>query len=182
MNETARLIFNRLRASGFAGLEGAEAAVVLPISDRLLTEVIRTAFPAVSQLREFEVKAAAGNLITVWIRLGSPAFLPGFRIRLQVESQPQLPSTPVLVLRLLSRGLAALAGPAASFLDALPKGIALDGDRLSVNVAVLLERYGATDAIRYLRVAQLATGDGLVLVTLRAALPPGGQTSSFENG
>jgi hypothetical protein len=182
MNQTARSILNRLRDSGFAGLDGAEAAIVLPIADRLLTEIIRDAFPAVNQLREFELQATAGNIVAIWIRPNKPAFLPGFRIRALIESQPQLPSSPVLHVRILSRGVAALAGPAATFFKALPPGVSLEGDRLSLNLAILVEHYGAAEAIRYFTIAQLTTGDGRVIITLRAALPASDQTPTSANG
>jgi len=173
MDETARAILNRLRQTQFADLEGAEAAVVLPISDRLLTELIRYAVPAVTQLREFAVRASSDNILTISLRLAQPAFLPAFNIRLHIEAQPQLPSSPILQLRVLSRGLAALAGPITAFLDALPPGVSLEGDRLSINLITALERYGAAEVLSHLSIGQLTTSEGRVVITLRGAFQTG---------
>jgi hypothetical protein len=178
MGESWRAILKQLRDARFSEIDGAEAAVVLPLSEHLVTRLVRQAVPAVHQLREFEVRATPGNLLTLWVRLSQPAFLPGFRVRLHIESQPQLPTSPVLRLRVVSRGLAAWAGPIASLLVSLPPGIALDGDRLSVNLSTLLERYGAAETLSYLTAAELTTGDGRLIVTLRAAIPRADETGN----
>jgi hypothetical protein len=182
MDEPWRALFHRLRATGFAQITGAEAALVLPVADGLVTELVHSAVPAVRRLREFEIRAQPGNVLSVWVRLTQPALLPGIRVRLHIESQPQLPSSPVLTMRVISRGLAALTRPVAALLGGLPRGVSLHGDRLSINLSTLLDRYGAAEALSFLTVAELTTVEGRVIVTLRATAPPAQRARNTASG
>jgi hypothetical protein len=118
------------------------------------------------------VRADPGNQFSVRIRLARPSFLPAFRLRFVIEQQPQLPASPVLVLRMVAEGLAALAAPALRFLEVLPPGIRLQQERLYVDLAVLLQKYGAGEALDFLTDLSVSTAEGRIIVTARAMLPP----------
>lgn len=160
------------QASGFPDVAGANGFVILPVSDRLLSRVIAARLPPSIPVTDLELHADAGNQLLVRARLTRPAFLPPLKVRLVIEKQPQLPGSPILVLRLVSEGLAALAGTVLKFVEVLPRGIRLDGDKLSINLAVLAEQYGAADVLAYLTDLEVATAAGQVVLTARAAVPP----------
>lgn len=159
------------QAAHFADVSGAECAFTLPVSDRLVTRLIAPRVPASWPIREVEVRAAAGNQLAVRLRLARASFLPAVTIRLAIEQQPLLPLSPVLVLRIVSEGFAWLAGTTLRFLQVLPQGLRLDGDRLYVDVAALLERYGAAGALHHLTSLELTTTEGRIVVAARATIP-----------
>jgi hypothetical protein len=160
------------QAAGFPDIAGANGFVILPVSDRLLSRVIAARLPPSVPVSDLEIRADEGNQLVVRARLTRAAFLPPVKVRLVIEKQPQLPASPILVLRLVSEGLAALAGTVLKFVEVLPRGIRLDGDKLSIDLAVLAEQYGAADALAYLTDLEIATSAGRVVLTARAAVPP----------
>jgi hypothetical protein len=156
--------------AGFADLRGARASIRIPVSDRLLTRVITDRLPSTSTVREIELQALDGNECTVRVRL-RPAFLPTVSARLLIEEQPRLPHSPVLTLRIVSKGLAALAsGPLASAFR-LPAGFTLHDDRLRIDLAALARQYGAEAALGFLKSLELTTERGHLVVSADAALP-----------
>jgi hypothetical protein len=172
MREPWRRLFEIFRDNHFAEFEGAEGAATIPVPVRLLTELVRTKLPPAIQAEGFGIYVEPDDVIRVELRLTKPSFLPLLKIRLKVERQPEFPSSPVLGLRLLSQGIAALAGPASRLFQLMPPGIRLDGDQLTINLADQLEHYGAGDALQYLSDLRLSTAPGRLVLQVRAAIPP----------
>jgi hypothetical protein len=167
-------LFSLLRqqqAAQFADVAGAQASIELPIADRLVSEIVAERLESSSPLRGVRIVAAAGNRITVHFHLARPAFLPPFRIGLIIEQQPDLPASPIVVLKLVSGGIAALAGSLGKLFEFLPPGVALDGDRVTVDLATVLRQYGAAEALAYVRHLQLTTTEGRFIVTAGVAVP-----------
>lgn len=164
-------MLRRLRAAHFADLTGANTSLTLPISDRLVTQIIAENLPPSSPVSELELRALEGDQFTVHVRLAKAAFLPAFRIRLVIEQQPELPSAPILVLRIASEGIGAFAGMAKGFLKTLPAGVRLEGDKLSVELATILARYDLGDALEYLTRLELKTEPGRIILVANAAVP-----------
>ena len=170
MDATWMTLLLEERAAKFADLGGAVASVTVPISDRLISAVAATRLPP--SVRELEIRAEAGNVLLVSVRLRSPAWLPRIKLKLGIERQPDLPRSPVLVVRLLSQGaLAALAGPATRFLDVLPPWIHMDGDLLSLDLARLLREYDAIDLLSYVQRLDITTRKGSLVVAIDAHVP-----------
>ena len=154
----------RLRAAKFADLRGTHVTATIPIATPLLNELIAAALPRNAPVRDVSVQPQTGNRITVRARLGKAEFLPPFTINLAIERQPQLPAEP-LVLRLLSLpGLMALAGSAFSSSASLPPGIRLDGDRVLVDVRVLLARAGFEDLLPLIQTIIVTTDEGRLIL------------------
>jgi hypothetical protein len=162
------------QATRFADIAGAHSSLILPVTDRLVTTMIASRLPPSLPIRQIDVRAGAGNQMTVRVRLTQPSFLPPITVRLQIEQQPVLPASPILVFRILSEGLALLAGAALKFVPLLPPGLRLDGDRLYVNVATLLTAYGAGEALAYLTHLEVTTTEGRIVIGARAAVPQDG--------
>lgn len=160
------------QSTDFADLAGAHASFTIPVSDRLLTRVIADRLPPSSPISELQLRAEDGNQVTVSVKLARLAFLPAVRVRLIVERQPDLPASPILVLRMVFEGVAAFASPALRFLEGLPPGIRVDHDKLHVDLATLSAQYGAADALSYVTALELTTVGGRVIVSGRLATPP----------
>ena len=150
----------------------AHASFTIPVSDRLLNRIIADRLPRSSPISELHLRAEDGNQVTVSVKLARLAFLPAVRVRLIVERQPDLPASPILVLRMVFEGVAALASPALRFLEGLPPGIRVDHDKLHVDLATLSAQYGAADALSYVTALELTTVGGRVIVSGRLATPP----------
>jgi hypothetical protein len=158
-------------AAGFPDLQGAEGWLRLPISDRLLTRVVLARIPASVPISDFDLIAEDGNQVMVRVRVGKPSFLPPFRVRFAIEQQPALPHSPVLVLRMMSQGIAAFAGPAMRFFQALPPEVGVIGDRIHVDIAALLGRHGVGHVLAFLSQLEVTTEQGRVIVAARGRLP-----------
>ena len=158
-------------SGGFPDMAGAEAAVTLPISDRLISRLIAQRLPPSAPIRELEVRAHQGDQISVRMRLSKSAFLPPVQIRLAIEQQPQLPAAPTLVIGIVSQGLASLALNALKFVDVLPPGISFDGQRFVVDLRTLLDRYGTGWVLAYLTDLKITTADGRIVVRAEGELP-----------
>ena len=158
------------QTTNFTDLGGAHASFTIPVSDRLVSRVIAERLPPSSPVSELQLHAENGNQMVVSVKLGRLAFLPPVRIRLTIERQPDLPASPILVLRMVLEGVAALAGPALRFLERLPPGVRLEHDRLHVDLATLLQHYGAASALSFVTALELTTAAGRVIVSGRLAI------------
>jgi len=141
------------------------------VSDRLLNEILAEGVTLPSQIRELQVQSRAGNRIGIRVKVGG-AFFPAINVTLAIERQPELPASPVLVLKLEMGGLLGMAGPALRFLDSLPPGIHLDHDRIHVDHAKLAEQRGLEAWLAYFDVLRVDTAEGSIILTLHAAVRP----------
>ncbi len=164
-------LLSRLRASRFADFRGARADVTLPIADRLLNELIGAALPPNPPVRDVRITSRDGNRIGVRFKLTAAAFLPPLNLTLVVDEQPRLPASPTLVLRLEAGGLLSMAGSALRFLDALPPGLSVEGDRIHVHLAILLADRGLGELLEYADEIRVTTVPGAVVVAIRAGVP-----------
>jgi hypothetical protein len=169
MDPRLQQILIHQQTAGFPDLQGADASLTLPISDRLLNEMLASLVALPSQIRELQLQAHADNRIGVRIKPAG-SFLPTFNLTVLIDRQPELPASPVLVLKLQMGGLMGLVGPALRFFDSLPRGIRVDGDRVLVDLAILAEQRGLGSWLAYLDVLRVDTGEGVLIVTLRAAV------------
>jgi hypothetical protein len=157
----------RLHAAGFEDLRGAEASATVPVSERLLNEIIRDVLPLSVPIRDLHVRPQAGDRFAVRARIGSSALLPAITLSVLIDRQPDLPSSPILVLKLEMGRLLSLAGPALRFLDALPPGIHVERDRLHVDLARLLAARGLSSYLQYVEQLRVNTVDGAVVLSFR---------------
>ena len=171
-----RVLLQEQRLNGFRDLAGAVAGFTVPVSDRVVSRVVVESLPIDGPVRDVDLEAHPGNMVIARLKLTRPAFLPSLSVKLFIERQPELPAWPFFVVRLeLPAGLMGLAGSALKMVGSLPRGLRLDGDRLAVDLRVLLERANALDALEYLEALQLTTDDrrfviaGRITVQQRAA-------------
>jgi hypothetical protein len=166
-------LLQQLRASGFQDVSGARASVTLPISAPLLNMLIGMSIPANAPVRELEVHPQSSNRLMVRVRLARPAFLPPINLGLTVERQPELPASPEIVFRMTSLpGLMSLAGAAMSFANVLPPGIRMVGDRIVVDLAAQLARFGQAHLLQYARRVHVSTEEGRLILDLGAQISP----------
>lgn len=157
-------ILEQLRASKFAELKGARVSAVLPVSERLLNEIVASALPPSAPVRDVAMTVLDGNRLTVRAKLAKTDFLPPIKLTLEIERQPEPPDG-VLVLRVLSvPGLMPFASAAVSMFATLPPGLRLEGEHLYVTLRQLLERNGLGEVLTYLESLRITTQEGRVLL------------------
>jgi hypothetical protein len=159
---------------GFIDLAGTRASITMPISDRLVSRTIaQHLFPRVP-IRQFELTAHESDVIEIRVRLTKPTFAPPIRLRLAIEQQPILPSSPSLVLRVQSNGIVTLVASALKFVDVLPPGVHFDGRRFALDLAAILERQHAAHVLAYFSSLRLTTTVGQLVLHAELDLPPAG--------
>ena len=170
MDQRLTRLLRRQVASGLEDVRGAEAAVTVPVTDRLLNEIVAEALPPSGKIRDVEIRAQAGNRFAVRAKLGAASFLPPLNLTVAIDRQPELPGTPVLVLKLELGGLLSVAGPALRFFDALPDGIHIDNSRIYVDLARLLELRGLSGILDHLEQLHVGTAPGTTTLSIRARI------------
>ena len=152
-------ILEQLRASRFAALHGTRASLSIPLPEPLLNQLVTTLLPASAPVRDLQIRPQAANRLAVRARASRLEFLPPVTISLQIEQQPQLPDTP-LVIRILS--LPGLLSMASSLLSpsSLPPGIRLDRDRVLIDVRQLLEMKGFGEIVPLIERLHVASEEG----------------------
>jgi hypothetical protein len=157
----------QLRATRFAEIKGARVSLLIPVAERLLNELVAAALPPSLPVRDVTIRPRASNRLQVRARVAKLDFLPPVTLTLDIDQQPRLPDTP-LGLRLRAfPGLTAIAGPLLSQ-KPLPPGLRLEGDRVLVDVAQLLERVGFGDLVPLIERLHLTTDEGRLLVEVDA--------------
>jgi hypothetical protein len=165
----AALVRRQLEA-GFPDLRGARADVTLPISDRLLNEAISEVLPASAPVRDLKLTSRPGNRIRVRCRIAAASFLPPINLTLLIERQPQLPASPILVLKLETAGLLSFAGSALRFLEALPPGVWIEQDRIHVDLSALLAERGLAGLLEFAEQVHVTTTEGALVIAIRAVV------------
>lgn len=169
MDERFLRILAREQATGFDHLRGAHASLTLPVSEGLLNEIVAASLPPTAPVRDLYVKPMAGDRFAVRLRLGSSGALPSFTIAASIDQQPALPDSPVLVLKLEASGLLSLGLPALRFV-AMPPGVRIEHDCVYLNIQQVLQSRGLGGYFRYLRLMEVHTREGAVIVSLQAAI------------
>jgi hypothetical protein len=158
-------LIHDLLASGLHDLSGAHVSGRIPLSQRLLNRLAAEGLRrSHSRVHEVEVHPKAGNQFDVFVKIGTWKFVPAVKIAAAIEQQPE-PASPVLVLRWSALGgLGAIAASVLHAAAALPPGVQLDGDRLRLDVAVLIRQAGAGAILPYLRRLRVTTEEGRLVM------------------
>lgn len=167
-----RTLLREQQGSGFEGIAGADAAIRLPVSDRLLSSVVVQRLPPTVPLANLEVRADGDNRFAVRMKLKSPAFLPPFTMRFTIVDQPRLPDSPFLTCVMSSHALAPVLGPLVRVFARLPPWVAVDQDRVRVDLRRLASTYGMADLLALIVHLEVTTNPGTFVVSARALVLP----------
>lgn len=155
---------------GFPDLAGSDGHAVIRVSERLLNSIITEQIRGSASIRELHVTPCAANRLGVRVVVVKPSFLPPITLEVLIDKQPALPDDPVLGLTLSGLGgLLRFAGPAAGFFKALPPGVTMDGERVSVDLRAALAPHGLTSALNYVKDVAVGSEDGRLVVAFAAA-------------
>lgn len=170
MDERIERVLRQQFADGLPDVRGAQAAITLPVSERLLNELLAETLPRSAPISELHVTPEADDRFSVRFRVGSSALVPRVKIVLVIENQPNLPALPILVLRLETTGLMLLAGPVLRLLNALPAGITVKDDRIHIDLRALADRRGFASYFDYLDQLRVNTISGAIVLTVHGKI------------
>jgi hypothetical protein len=163
MDRWLERLLRDVREGRVADLAGTRVSADVPLPQGLLDQIIAEKIRPGGPVREISVRPEPGRARVI-VKMARPSFLPPISVVLTVEQQPDLPASPILVLRVgMLPGVAALLGTGISFLNVLPPGLRFEGDRLSVNLAALLNERGYGWALPYLRSINISFEAGRIL-------------------
>lgn len=164
-------LVDKLRASRFRDVSGLSVTATVPLSERLLNDLIAASLRQGGAVREASVHPQPQNRLNVRVKLMRAEFLPAMSATLLIEQQPELPHRPLLVFRVTGLpGLLALAGPLVSLQSRLPPGVRLDGDLLALDLRELAARYGQGEFFGYVRRLRLNSEAGRLLIECEAGV------------
>jgi hypothetical protein len=166
-------IFTEQQSLGFQGLSGSAFSGTIRIADALLNACIAAALPADGIVRTMTAASREDNRVDAKVTLARPSFLPPMTVQLAIERQPALPADPVLVLR-VAGGAGSLLKLTSSFVRraaALPPGIAIDGDRVLVDIRGLLQGRGQAQLLDFAQQIVVTTEEGRLAVEVQARVP-----------
>ena len=163
-------LLGRLRAltgNNLEELRGATLAAELPLTNAVVNRLITKRLAASSgPVSAVQLDALDDNTFSAQVSLRAK-LIPTIRILARIEEQPE-PQRPVLGVRWSMPGLGPLgllAGPALSFLKALPRGLRTEDDRILVDVAELLRAQGLGDLLPFISKVRIHTRRGAFVVT-----------------
>ena len=178
-NYTARVdprverIFIEQQSLGFKGLSGSDLSGTIRLSDALLNTGIAVALPPDGIVRSVIVRSHENNRLDAKVTLARPSFLPPLTVQLAIDRQPELPDSPLLVLR-LAGGAGSLLRLTNSFVRraaALPPGLSIDGDRILVDIRAVLQDRGQGPLLEFAQQISVTTENGGLAVFVHARVP-----------
>lgn len=163
-------ILQHLLATGFSDIAGTRVFAIIPIRESLLNQLIRETMPPDLPVRDVSIRPEDGNVLSV--RLTPRAMLiPAITLKVNIERQPDIPTSPVLVLRLATMpGILGLAGAALPLERMLPPGVRMQGEVILVDLQAMARQHGFEAYFPYLRQLRVTTDRGRVLVTIEAGV------------
>jgi hypothetical protein len=164
-------LFADQKRDGFPDLAGSEGQGTIRLSERLLNTIVTEQLRGSASIRELRLSPRAGNRIGVRVVLAKPSFLPPLSLEVVIDKQPSLPDDPVLGLTLSGMGgMLRFAGPTAAFLNVLPPGVRMAGERVFVDLRAVLAPHGLTSVLDYIREVAVGSEDGRIVVVFAAGV------------
>jgi hypothetical protein len=164
-------VLRRQQSAGFPDLAGAEASFTVPVSDRLINEIINAKVPATAGVRDVRLQSHEANKVVVSFQVARGSFNFAVTLTLAIDEQPLMPQQPVLGLRLAEwPSVLRFAAPVLRFFDVLPPGVSLDGQRVRINLKTLLAQQGRADLLDYVTWLKVTTRPGAVVIDARVAI------------
>ena len=147
-------------------------AAVVPVSERLLNQVVGSALPPTLPVRDLHISPQRGDRLIVRARLARVDFLPPVNITVVIERQPELPDGPLVLRMMTFPGLISLIGAALPIATMLPPGVRIERDRIFVDVRAVAERQGFGDLLPLFAGLRVTTDDGKLILEVEVGVAP----------
>jgi hypothetical protein len=156
----------------FADFAGAQGTARIPVSRAALNRLIADALAGRTlPVKSIDIRPRPGDRFEAVVAVGWP-FVPALTVSFAIERQPCFPASPLLVLRWSFLGaVGALASRVVASLGRLPAGVALDGDRLILDLPALAARSPAAALVGYVKTLELHTIEDRAVIDVELAIP-----------
>jgi len=155
---------------GLDEITGGTLSLDLPIPDGVINRLVTSAIErSQGPVRSVRIESGEDDRFLAHVTVRGPRLIPELKVLAVIERQPELPQSPVLMLRWSLPGmgpLAMIAAPFLSNLKDLPPGIRIDGEHAFVNVAELLRARNLGDLVPLISRLELGTKTGRAIVRL----------------
>lgn len=165
-NDRFAPLFDRLLGDGFSDISGAEASIRLPVSTRLLNDLIAAAMPPSARVQDVDVTPLDDDRFVVRGRFASSLLAPTLKLNIAIDQQPIFPQSPILVVRLEGPAIMSFAGRVLQMIS-LPRWLQAERDRLHIDLRVLADQYQLDRYLRYIDELRVNAVAGTLVVSLR---------------
>jgi len=169
-NDPLSEILRHFQSTHFRDLAGTRVSVKVPLSERLINEFVATAIRPGGPVRDVAVHPLDGDAFSVRVAPRA-ALLPSVTLRLEIIGQPELPASPVLVLKMATMGgLFGMATAALPIANMLPRGVRLESDRILVDLRAIAAERGLSEMLGYVKRLRVNTVEGRVVLEANLAV------------
>ena len=158
-------IIQRLIRDHFSELAGLAIEATLPVSERLVTEIVGMAIRGNKTISYCRVAISRQNRISV--NLKTPRWPWPLELTLRLERSVDVTRSPVLLAQLENK---VLLGRLGSFFKALPVGVKLRGDQVFVDLRAFVREPEQRIFLEMVRVVEIKTEEGKAILDIRAGV------------
>ena len=155
-------IFQRLVDSNFSELKGLEVNASIPVPERLVNEIIAASLIGNKNLEYCRVSIGGQNRVTADIK--SPLWPWPFHLKLKLFREVDFSGSPK-VRAFLENNV--LLGKLCALFNALPQGILLYEDQISVDLGSFLQTPDQKRALQLVKAVEIRTETGTIIFDVK---------------
>jgi len=155
-------IFRKLIDSNFSDLAGLTVDASVPVPEQLVNELIESALRENKNIRECHVSIHDRNKVSV--NLKTPLWLWSINLKLQLEGAVDFTGPPKIRVWLENH---VLLGKLGSVFKALPEGINIQSNQVTVDLQSFLETPEQRKMLELVKSVQVRTEPGKVIFDIK---------------
>lgn len=156
-------IFHRLVGSNFSELPGLTLDAIVPVPERLINEILEAALRGNKDLEYCRVSISRQNRVSV--NLKTPLWPWPFNLKLKLFRAVDFSESPK-VRAFLENNL--LLGKLGALFKALPKGVTLYEDQISVDIGSFLQTPEQRRLLDLVKQVEISTEEGRIIFSIQA--------------
>jgi hypothetical protein len=156
------VIFNRLLGNNFSELPGLRVDARIPVSERLANEVIEISIRENKNIEYCRLSIGGQNRVVANIK--TPLWPWPVGLKLKLFKEVDFSSSPK-VRAFLENHL--LLGRLGALVKALPEGIVLYKDQVSVDIGSFLQTTEQKRYLRLIKTVEINTEDGMIIFDVK---------------
>ncbi len=155
-------ILQRLVDNNFSELPGLEVNARVPVPERLVNEVIATSLRENRNIEYCRVSISGQNRVNVNVK--TPLWPWPFHLKLRLFREVDFSSSPK-VRAFLENNV--LLGKLGALLKALPEGVLLYEDQVSVDLGAFIRTPEQKRSLQLVKAAEISTENGMILFDIK---------------
>ncbi len=155
-------IFQRLVGNGFSELPGMEVNARIPVSERLVNEIIATSLQGNQNIEYCRVSIGGQNRVAANIK--TPLWPWSLNLKLKLFRDVDFSGSPK-VRAFLENNV--LLGKLGALFNALPPGILLYEDQVSVDLGSFIQTPEQKQILQLIKTVEISTETGKIIFDIR---------------